>query len=269
MRKRDFSKFYILGSLVAAIILLIFLNFFGWFEWPKKIFFKAAVPILKPFESTGRKLSDGLGILFNIKSLIRENSQLRIQNQDLISKLSKLSEVAQENKFLRQQLQIEPSFESKMVQAELVGFDPGNVGRYFLIGVGTDSGVAVNQAVILPGGFLVGKITEAKNNFSKVLELTDSDSAVFTLTQETRVGGVVRGDHGVGLILDMIPPEKEIKPQELVISSGLDGFIPNGLVIGEVENKISSESEVFQRFKIKPSINYNEIETVFIILGNR
>jgi len=99
--------------------------------------------------------------------------------------------------------------------------------------------------------------------------LTDSDSAVFTLTQETRVGGVVRGDHGVGLILDMIPPEKEIKPQELVISSGLDGFIPNGLVIGEVENKISSESEVFQRFKIKPSINYNEIETVFIILGNR
>jgi len=269
MRKRNYSKFYILGGLVAAIILLIFLNFFGWLEWPKKIFLKAAVPILKPFETAGRKTSGALSVLFNIKSVIQENSKLRQENQELILKISGLTEMAQENKILRQQLQIESPLVSKMVQADLIGFDPGNIGQYFLIGTGTDNGVAPNQGVILPGGFLVGKVVETKNNFSKVLELTDSDSSVFALTQETRVGGVVRGDHGVGLILDMIPPEKEIKPQELIISSGLDGAIPKGLIIGQVDSKISTESEVFQRFKIKPAINYNEIETVFVVLGNK
>ena len=269
MRKRIFSKFYILGGLVAAIILLIFLNFFGWLEWPKKIFLKATVPILKPFEIAGRKTSGALSVLFNIKIIIQENSKLRQENQDLILKISGLIEMAQENKILRQQLQIDFPLESKMIQADLVGYDPGNVGQYFFIGAGSDNGVNIGQGVILPGGFLVGKVVEAKNNLSKVLEITDSESSIFALTQETRVGGVVRGDHGVGLILDMIPPEKEIKPQELIISSGLDGSIPKGLVIGQVENRISTESEVFQRFKIKPAINYNDIETVFVILGNR
>jgi cell shape-determining protein MreC len=67
----------------------------------------------------------------------------------------------------------------------------------------------------------------------------------------------------------MIPPEKEIIPQELIVSSGLDGSIPKGLVIGQVDTKISTESEVFQRFKIKPAFNYSEMETVFVVLGNK
>jgi len=166
-------------------------------------------------------------------------------------------------------LQLDLPLESKLVQADLIGFDPGNVGQYFLIGAGSDSGVKENQGVIMPGGFLIGKVNEVNDNFSKVMELTDSDSSIFVLTQETRVGGVVRGDHGVGLVLDMIPPEKEIKPQELIISSGLDGSIPKGLVIGQVDAKISAESDVFQRFKIKPAVNYNDIETVFVVLGNK
>jgi len=269
MRRRDFSKFYILGGLITAIILLIFLNFLGWIEWPKKIFLKAVVPILKPFEIAGKKTSGAINILFNIKSIVQENSRLHRENQELILKISGLTEMTQENKILRQQLQIDPPLESKMVQANLIGFDPGNVGQYFLIGEGSEGGVKENQGVIMPGGFLVGKVVETKNNFSKVMELTDSDSSIFALTQETRVGGVVRGDHGVGLILGMIPPEKEIKPQELIISSGLDGFIPKGLVIGQVDAKISTESEVFQRFKIKPAVNYNEIETIFVVLGNK
>ncbi|OGZ34371.1 MAG: rod shape-determining protein MreC [Candidatus Portnoybacteria bacterium RBG_19FT_COMBO_36_7] len=269
MFRRNFSKFYLLVGLIAAVVLLIFLNYLGWLDWPKRIFSKAVIPILKPFEAVGHKTSGALSVLFNIKSIIRENSELRRENQELILKISGLTEMAQENKILRQQLQIELPLESKIVQADLIGFDSGNVGQYFLIGEGSGVGVKENQGVIMPGGFLVGKVVGTENNFSKVMELTDSNSSVFALTQETRVGGVVRGDHGVGLVLDMIPPEKEIKPQELIVSSGLDGFIPKGLFIGQVDVKISTESEVFQRFKVKPAVNYNDIETVFVILGNR
>jgi rod shape-determining protein MreC len=268
MLRRNYKKFYILVALIAAVVLLIFLNFWGWLDFPKYVFGKVIVPILKPFETAGRKTAGAFSVLFEIKNMVKENSELRQQNQELVQKLANLTEMAQENKILRQQLGVEPPIESKMIQAELIGYDPGNIGQYFLIGAGSDNGIKIDQGVIMPGGFLVGKVVETENNFSKILELVDSDSAVFALTQETRLGGVVRGDHGVGLILDMIPPEKEIKSQELVISSGLDGSIPKGLIIGQVENKISTESEVFQRFKIKPAVNYNDIETVFVILGN-
>jgi rod shape-determining protein MreC len=268
MRRHNYSKFYTLGGLIAAIVLLIFLNYLGWLQWPKKIFTKITVPILKPFETVGSRTRDALAVLFNIRAVIDENARLHQENQQLLTKLSALNETSQENKILIQQLQVEPPLASKMIQADVIGFDPGNVGQFFLIGAGTNNGVGVGQGVIMPGGFLVGKIIESKNNFSKVMELVDSDSSVFSLTEETRVGGVVRGDHGVGLILDMIPPEKDIKPQELVVSSGLDGSIPKGLVIGQVDAKISTESEVFQRFKIKPAFNYSEMETVFVVLGN-
>jgi rod shape-determining protein MreC len=269
MRRRNYSKFYTLGGSIAAIVLLIFLNYIGWLEWPKNFFIKITVPILKPFETVGNRTRDALGVLFNIKAVVEENARLQEENQQLLTKLSAMNERSQENKILLQQLQVEPPLESKMIQADVIGFDPGNVGQFFLIGAGTNSGVGIGQGVIMPGGFLVGKIVESRSNFSKVMELVDADSSVFALTQETRVGGVVRGDHGVGLILDMIPPEKEIIPQELIVSSGLDGSIPKGLVIGQVDTKISTESEVFQRFKIKPAFNYSEMETVFVVLGNK
>lgn len=269
MRRRDYSKYYILGGLIAAVVLLIFLNNLGWLKRPKNFFARAVVPILKPFETVGRKTSGALDVLFDIKDIIRENNELRQENQKLIEKLSILADMAQENKILRQQLGVDPPIESKMIQAELIGYDPGNFGQYFLIDAGTESGVKENQGVIMPGGFLIGKVVSAEKNFSKVIELVDSESSVFALTEESRVGGVVKGDHGVGLILDMIPPEKEIRPQELIISSGLDGSIPKGLVIGQVDSKISTESEIFQRFKVKPAVNYNDIETIFVVLGNK
>ena len=253
---------------MAAIVLLIFLNFLGWLGMPKNIFLSVSSRILKPFQFLGSQVSSSIGIIGGIKDLVAENKRLTQENQDLILKNSKLQEFAQENEILRAQLQIEPPLKSKMVMADLVGFDPSNIGQYFFINRGQNDGILPNQAVIFGGGFLVGKIVEADKNFAKVMFLTDSGSSVFATSQESMVDGVVRGDHGVGIILDMVPSDKEIKIGETIISSGLDGYIPKGMLIGTVDSKISSESEVFQRFKIKPALDFKEIDTVFVILGN-
>lgn len=247
--------------------MLIFFNSIGWLGWPKKIFYSVAAPIARPFVAAGIKISDVFGATFNLKSIIRESSQLEQENRELILKLVNLSEIKQENDFLRKQLDMRPALKSKLVLAHLIGFDPGNLGRYFLIDRGSNDGIETGRAVIFAGGFLVGKVAEVSVNSSKVLALTDSDSTVFVLGQDSREGGVIKGDHGVGLILDMVPPEKEIKLGELIVSSGLDSKIVRGLVIGKVEKKISGESEVFQRFIVKPLINYKEIESVLVILG--
>ena len=254
---------------MAAIILLIFLNSFGWLNLPKNIFLGISMPILKPFQFLGSQLAGVVKIAGGFKDLIIENKELEQRNHDLILENSKLQEIKQENKILREQLQIRPPLASKMVMADLVGFDPSNLGQYFYINRGRQDGILPEQAVIFGGGFLVGKVIESSDNLAKVMLLTDGDSSIFAVTQETRVGGVAKGDHGVGIIMDMVPADKDIKIGETVISSGLDGFIPRGLVIGEIESRISSESEVFQKFKIKLLLNLKEIETVFIILGNQ
>lgn len=268
MRRRDYSKFYILGGLLAAIVLLIFLNSIGWLEAPKNIIYTILSPVLHLFQFTGDKISGSVKLISDIKNLAKENSRLTQENQQLVLKVAQLGQISSENDFLRAQLQLRPQPKSKMVIADIIGFDPANFGQYFFINKGANDGISMNQAVSYAGGFLVGKIVDLKKDTSKVLVLTDSNSSIFSLTADTRINGVVKGDHGVGLILDMVPPEKEIKEGEIVVSSGLDGQIPKGLVIGQVTSKISVESEVFQRFEIKPAINYKEIERVFVILGN-
>jgi len=268
MIRRNNSKFYVLAGLIAAIILLIFLNFIGWLNKPKSAFLNVTAVVARPFTLASSRVVSLAKAMLSLKGLVQENNQLRQANEELTLKMSDLLEAAQENKILRAQLQIAPPLKSKLTKANLVGFDPSNFGQYFLIDRGRRDGVIKNQGVIFGGGFLVGKISEVNDNSSQVLILTDSASSVFILTQESRVGGVVRGDHGVGLILDMIPPEKNVKFGESVISSGLDGFLPKGLLIGTIGNKISKESDVFQKFEVKALVNYKEIESVFVVLGN-
>jgi len=204
----------------------------------------------------------------DLKNLINENYELKNENQGLLLRLAGLNEAANENKLLRQQLQISPSFESKIVMGNLIGFDPGNLGKYFLINKGRKDGIKDNQAVIFSGGFLVGKVMETGDIWSKVLPLGDPASSVFALSQDSRVGGVVKGDFGVGLVLEVVPQQKQIQEGEIIITSGLNDFLPKGLIIGQAENRISLESEAVQKIKIKPSVNYREIETVFVILND-
>ncbi len=268
MPRRNFSKFYILVILIAAIVLLIFLNSIGWLNWPAKVFYGVTGFIAKPFEILGNKVSGAINLVVNLKELMKENSQLKDENRQLTLKISELSEISQENKLLREELKLESSVKSKKVLADLIGFDLSGLGQYFFINRGKNDGVTEGQAVIFAGGFLVGKIIETEENLSKVLALTDSQSLIFALTQESRASGVVRGDHGVGLILDQVASEKEVKDKEIIVTSGLDSHLPKGLIIGQIESKISSESDVFQKFEVKIGINHKEIESVFVVLGN-
>lgn len=267
MAKRNLQKFYLLAGVATAILLLIFLNLMGWLDLPKSFFYRAGSLVLKPFNVAATKTIDFFKTVSSIKDLVRESDRLEKENQELILKLSSFYDLVHENDLLRKQLQISPTLKSRMVMADVVGFDHGNLGQYFFINKGKKDGAAPDQAVIFSGGFLVGEIEEVSDSQSKVRLATDSKSSVPCLTQETRVSGMAKGDYGVGLVMEIIPPEKEIKPNELIITSGLDGHLPKGLIIGQAELVISNESEVFQRIKVKPSINYNELEKVFIVLG--
>lgn len=268
MPQKNSKKIYVLSVLLAAVVLLIFFSSAGWLQAPKTIFFKIAVPVLKPFQLLSNKISGSYKLMTEIKSLIKENEKLRSENELLDVSSVKLAEIERENQFLKAQLQLVPRLKSKIILADVIGFEPGNFGEHFLVNQGEKAGASSGQAIIYAGGFLIGKINEADKNLSKAMALVDSASSVFAVTEDTRVGGAVKGDHGVGLIFDMVPPDKAVSIGENVLSSGLDSQIPRGLIIGKISEKISLEGDIFQRFKIKPAVNYKEIERVFIVTGN-
>ena len=249
---------------IAVILLLIFFNFRGWLEVPKNIIYQAFSPVLKSFYWAGGKITSGLDIFFTLKDLGKENADLKEENAKLWQENSSLKEAAKENESLRQRLELGPAQERKFIMASVIGFNP-QLGQYLLVDKGLAEGVSPGAAAVTAANFLVGKVAEASQHSAKILLISDSNSIVNALTQDGRVGGIVKGRHGLGLTMEMIPIDKQIKVDETVLTSGRDDTIPAGLIIGRISGIILKESDIFQKAVIAPAQDAGEIETVFIV----
>jgi rod shape-determining protein MreC len=124
----------------------------------------------------------------------------------------------------------------------------------------------VDATVITELG-LVGKVVSVTPHSAKVLLITDPDSAVGGRVQRSRDVGIVEGSIEQANMVQMvnIPREADIKEGDLIISSGLGGVFPAGLIIGKVENIKDEEYSFFRRASIKPAVNFNRLEEVLVI----
>jgi len=264
MTKKFSYKSLSVFVVLAVILLLIFFSYKGWLEIPKNIVFQIFNPILKPFQLSASQFGAGVKIITTIKNLISENNNLKKENQRLWQQNSGLKEAERENIILRQRLDLGSVNNHRFILASVVGFDP-EVGQFFLIDKGEAEGVIVNSAVVTENNFLVGKIIEVRQHGAKVLPITDSNSSIMALTQDSRVSGIVKGTHGLGLEMDMIPIREQIKSGENVLSSGRENEIPAGLIVGKISETIIKEAEIFQKAVVQPAADFSKLESVFIL----
>lgn len=241
---------------ILLITVFIFINSQGWLRGFKDVFFQAT------------SFSQKLVYRFSLKVeglLEQENTNLEQVNQELLSQLSQLKEVVRENEFLRQQLGLFDSEDNQLILAHIISQGPSNLERHFLIDQGSRHGVENGDVVISAGNLLVGQIIELSNSFSMVRLIIDSNSRINALIQETNVTGLVRSRQGVDLILDLLPQGRTVEKDEIVVTSGLAGIFPPGLLIGQIQEIISAEVQISQAAKIKPAIDFETLDKVFII----
>ena len=251
--------------LVAVILLLIFFNSKGWLAGPKNILSLVFSPVLKFFQWTSEGITDGLTFVFTIKDLARENYRLKEENKNFWGQITAFKETTRENEIFRQRLAIGQAEKEKAVFGRVIGYDPQAV-QYLIINQGKEAGIKEGLAVVSAHNFLVGKILSAEKNFAKVLLITDAECAINVLIQETRISGLLKGEHGLGVIMDMISLNQLVSNGETIITSGLDKFIPAGLLVGRVKEAVAKEAEIFQKISVEPAADLKKIESVFVII---
>jgi rod shape-determining protein MreC len=116
---------------------------------------------------------------------------------------------------------------------------------------------------------LVGLVTEATPNASKVLLITDASSAVNVRLQESRAEGVLIGQQSGELRLLYITQDVEMKSGDRIITSGLGGQFPPGIVVGTVASVRRRINDVAQEADVRSAIDFNRLETVLIITNFR
>jgi rod shape-determining protein MreC len=257
------STFFVIIIILA--LFLIFLNSKNVLNIPKDALSFCASPVEKIFKKTSDKTGNFLRFLGTIKDLNQENETLKKENKKLTSEITGLKEIVWENKLLREELNLSPRGDLKLTSSFIIGKSSPELGQYITIDKGRNSEIEKNQAVIASSGILVGKVIETSSKTSKIILITDINSSVSAIVQETRTDGIVKGEHGIGIIMEMIPRGEEIKSGETVITSGLEGFFPKGLLIGKIKEVILSPSSIFQKAIIEPAINIQELEMIFVV----
>ncbi len=258
------SKLINFFVVLAVILLLIFFNWRGLLSGPKGLVFWTTRPLVVFFQAVDNWVSTPWHFFATLKDLAQENARLTNENKVLWGEASRLKEVARENEWLRQQLNLDQPAKQRLVMVEVSGYDLTQ-GQYFLVNRGSADGVVAGLAVAAANNFLVGRVVEVNDNFSKILLISDGASAINAVTQDTRVNGSVKGSHGLGITLEMVPIDAQINVGETVLSSGLNDGIPRGLVIGRITSLNKKANEIWQSAVIAPAADLNNLEQVFII----
>ncbi len=132
------------------------------------------------------------------------------------------------------------------------------------INKGTRDGIAVGMPVVTQLG-LVGRVSDVTANASRVLLITDVSSAISARLQTTRDEGSIVGQASNDLRMEFIPLNAKVQEGDIVITSGLGGNLPAGIVIGQVTNVQQREFELFQNAVIRSLNNFATLETVLVI----
>jgi len=152
-------------------------------------------------------------------------------------------------------------------RGDTVGLEPDPYLSYVTINVGAQQGAEVGMSVVSGGAGLVGRISDVGPRTAKVQLLTDPDSAVAALLQTTRGTGLVVGQPDGSLQMKYIPQEEEVSVGDIVLTSGLGGLMPKGLVIGQVTAVQQREYETFQTATVRPAVDFTRLELAMVITG--
>ncbi len=224
--------------------------------------------ILSPFQNFFTNIiesvSDSINHYFFLVDVARENDQLKLDVQRLISEKNQLIEQIASLKRLSK-LMASDDWDKKSVVASVIGRDATQWSKVVVINKGTQSGIKDHLAVVTDAG-VIGQVIHAGLNTSKVLLIVDGRSAVDALFQDTRVSGVVVGMGEDKCQLKYVPNTAEVKVGDQVLSSGLGGIFPKGLVIGKVSQVFRKKQGLFQEITLVPSSDLSRLEEVLVLL---
>lgn len=191
---------------------------------------------------------------------------LRLQNTQLRNQVSTLEEARLENERLRALVGFVQANKLKSVGATVIGRPENSWEGVITIDKGTADGVQIDMPVIGAQG-LLGQTTDVTARSAKVRLITDPQSGVAALIQSNRAEGVVRGSIDGKISLDFVSHETTVKAGDVVITSGIGGVYPKGLVIGEVTSVHNFPSSLYQDVQLAPAANLSGLEEVVVLVG--
>ncbi len=205
------------------------------------------------------------GWLFRGRALDAENRRLRDRMAQLEGEAAALREAQVNYDRLRDDLGFAHANTPRLLAADITARKTDPKFDTLVINRGVRDGVRVNSMVRTRSG-LVGRVFEVTPGTASVLMLTDQKSGVGGRVQRanSRSVGVCEGNNSSRLDFRYLPSEADIKPGDLIVTSGLGGVFPPGQLIGTVESVKADEGNVGKTAVVRPVVEFDRLEEVYV-----
>lgn len=255
----------LLAYLVLAVVLIVLDHRGGWLSRGRQQADALVQPLWAVAGWPGRmaaKLHDDAGTLGQLTS---ENARLR--NQMLVNnaRLARLQTVAVDNARLRRLLDAAERGGLDVQLAPILDIDLDLTRQRLVLDAGSGDGVRVGQSVIDAGG-LLGQVVDTTPMHSTVLLLTDASHATPVAVARNGVRLVAYGTGSSDrLRLASIPLSSDVKPGDLLVTSGLGGRFPSGFPVGTIDALRPDDSRAFLLGEVRPAAQLDRGRDVLLL----
>ena len=203
------------------------------------------------------------------RELIRQNNILRQQIQQLTILSNQTAEIARENARLSQLVGWQARAPWPMRLARVVLRDPANWWSTVQIDLGSHHGIKPNMPVVTPNG-LVGRVSAVGMFRSQVVLVGDANCRVAAMVQnESSDSGVLGNASPLDrelIDLAYLPRITNIKPGQIVMTSGLGGTFPRGIPIGKIVDARQVDFGLSTEARVKLTNPLGSLNEVWVLL---
>ncbi len=271
--KKLFTK-YGLAVLLLAVLIAVLLSIMAFVSTSSALLSNLAGIIASPFRAVGSAVVGtvtGWGdYLTEFDRLKAENEALRKELAETKASIRQAEQDREENRILREQLELKAQRRDlTTVAARIVEQDSSNWSSMLTVNRGTAYEVAVGDYVVDANGYLVGEVVEAGLNWSTVRTVLDSETSLGAMVYRSGASAVAQGDFARmqegRLTLGYLGTDPDVMEGDLVLTFGLGGYHPSGLVIGYVEETGTGDNGLAQYAVVRPEAALEDLSEAFII----
>jgi len=275
--------------LIGIAALFVLIGFFNLFQLPiKNFFYSVSSPVQKFLWGAGDNTAGILRPILSFGGLEQENENLKQENEKLLSELASLNNLKSENKALLDAMSCDQGEGFNLILTNVIGLEAGQ--DFIVIDKGSEDGISENMPIIDQERVLFGKVFQVYKNFSRVMLISNKDSVLDVKIQKIEsidavaaeidteaqpndkpaleakdILGAIKGSEALGVYLDLVPLNSEIKEGDVLVTSALENIFPKDLLVGKVVKQNKDDLKPFLTAEVNPFFSVQNLNKLFVI----
>ncbi|MGQ9475161.1 MAG: rod shape-determining protein MreC [Actinomycetota bacterium] len=225
-------------------------------------------PLQKGMSKVLNPVRNGIGFLVDLGRARGERDRLREEVKQLEQMVHELEDMRRENEILRSMIAVKEAYpQLEFLVVDVIGASPDAWEQTIIIGAGYDDGLQEYMAVLSEDGSLVGRIITCTSHASVVQLITDEKSAVGARLQRNSEMGILRGEGGGKVHLELLNLEADVRTGDVVVTSGMGGTCPADIPIGMVTEIGEKQADLSVGIIIQPRASMSRLDRVMVVVS--